>query len=151
MYWPIGTPRVYATSSSRAPGSNLFVSNDGLPKRAGDHDTLASSADSDSGSVTAHDEVDALPPQTPLTPATPSIQSIEYADNALGISVPDTTTRSTVQVPLKDPILALRVSRTGNLFAVITGTSITLWQTKVRHNRPPLPLSLPLPSLDLSG
>ena len=40
-------------------------------------------------------------------------------------------------VPLKDPVLALRVARAGHLFAVITATSITVWQTKVPSLVPP--------------
>jgi hypothetical protein len=31
----------------------------------------------------------------------------------------------------KQPLLSLRTSRTGHLFAVITSTSLTIWQTKV--------------------
>lgn len=39
------------------------------------------------------------------------------------------------RVPVKDPILALRVSRAGHIFAVITKTSIVVWQTKVRGRK----------------
>ena len=115
MYWPIGTPRIFATSSNRASESRLFVSYDGVsgPEEAAPEPVKEEAAE------------DATPP---ATPATPAIKSVEFGDAqpALPSQNADQT------VPLKDPVLALRVSRSGNMFAVITSTSITLWQTKVR-------------------
>jgi hypothetical protein len=78
-----------------------------------------------------------------MTPRTPAIGPVEH-DEDEDESVTGAVTISqriteTDNVPLKDPVLALRVSRTGHLFAVITATSITVWQTKVR--RVPLPAS----------
>ncbi|KAG7147549.1 hypothetical protein HYQ46_003592 [Verticillium longisporum] len=42
----------------------------------------------------------------------------------------DRTIPDAVKLPLKDPVLALRTSRSGSLFAVITATSMAVWQTK---------------------
>lgn len=117
MYWPIGTPRIYATSSNRASGSRLFVSHDGV---SGPDEAEPESVKEDYGA-------DATPPATPATPATPAIQSVEFGDGPTESS----SQNDDQTIPLKDPVLALRVSRSGNLFAVITATSITLWQTKV--------------------
>ncbi|ATY62405.1 DUF1339 domain [Cordyceps militaris] len=116
MYWPIGTPRIYATSSNRASGSRLYVSHDGV---FGTDETAPEPAHEDNGT-------DATPPVTPATPATPAIKSVEVAD---GPSEPLSQDEEPT-IPLHDPVLALRVSRSGNMFAVITATSITLWQTK---------------------
>ncbi len=110
MYWPIGTPRIYATSSNRASGSRLFVSYDGV---SGPDEAEPEPVKEDNGA-------DATPP---ATPATPAIQSVEFGDGP-----PEISSQNDEQtIPLKDPVLALRVSRSGNLFAVITATSITLW------------------------
>lgn len=72
-------------------------------------------------------------PATPATPATPAIEPVLHAEPVDNGNTESTTSRAPEanSVPLKDPILALRVSRTGHMFAVITATSITLWQTKV--------------------
>ncbi|KAJ3485103.1 hypothetical protein NLG97_g6889 [Lecanicillium saksenae] len=113
MYWPIGTPRIYATSSNRASGSRLYVSYDGV---SGPNEPEPEPVKEENGE-------DATPP---ATPATPAIKSVEFGDGPLEPS----TQNEDQSIPLKDPVLALRVSRSGNMFAVITATSITLWQTK---------------------
>jgi hypothetical protein len=67
---------------------------------------------------------------TPITPLTPGIKPVEhdYLDehspmHSPGIAPPP--------IPLQEPILALRVARAGHIFAVITATSMVIWQTKV--------------------
>lgn len=126
MYWPVGTPRIYATSSNRASGSNLYVSYDGLPSPNAAPDAPPSPSRSPTK------EEDEPPLATPITPATPAIEPVEHAEPAEhGGATSTSRTPEANSVPLKDPILALRVSRTGHMFAVITATSITLWQTKV--------------------
>ena len=143
MYWPIGTPRVYATSSSRAPGFNLFVSNDGLSASPHDSDPASPSpGDAPSRLAAAHDDIEIHPPPTPITPITPAVQSVEHDDNPLNSALGGSSVSGAGALPLKDPVLALRVSRAGHLFAVITATSITVWQTKV----PLIALPRPIPS-----
>lgn len=131
MYWPIGTPRIYATSSSRAPAFKLVLSNDGLSSPS--ESTLAPSP-ALSGIPSrrlGHDDIEIQPPPTPLTPMTPAVQSVEYDDYLTPQQNSDSDVHDSSGVPLKDPLLALRVSRSGQLFAVITSTSITVWQAKV--------------------
>ncbi|KAK0730606.1 RIC1-domain-containing protein [Lasiosphaeris hirsuta] len=108
MYWPLGTPRIYATSSSRLPPSRQVISHDGLStsdsrgERGADRPSLLVPAS------TASQEVLGPPtPITPITPATPLTPAVN-----------------------SEPILALRVARSGHLFAVITSTTMTIWQTK---------------------
>jgi len=139
MYWPIATPRVYAASSSRALESNLALSQDAssLPPS---EETVNPNRSSllTVEHLSSHEDVEVL---TPITPATPAVQSIE-TDPALAAIASDADepaalflnkTQAPVHIPSRDPILALRVSRTGHLFAVITATSMTLWQTKVGY------------------
>jgi hypothetical protein len=143
MYWPIGTPRIYATSSGRNPSLNLFVSDDGLEQFGG---SSPSSSLGREGQFRAEapegpNDVDIQPPPTPVTPAAPAVQSIlddDFIASTQGASNSTNPDEETA-VPLKDPVLALAVARTGHLFGTITATSITLWQTKVRWE----PLDLP--------
>ena len=131
MYWPIGTPRIYATSSSRAPAFKLFVTYDGLssPPESGptspDPEGTLSRATADQ----AGDEHPLLP--TPSTPAPPTVESVEQDDGS-ATQASGTGDAEADVVPSRDPILGLRVSRSGHMFVVITATTITVWQTKVR-------------------
>lgn len=138
MYWPIGTPRIYATSSGRTPELNLFVSYDGLqqPDSSSSSSSLAQDSQTRAAAATDHDDdddVDPLPPVTPITPATPAVQSIEQDDfitSTKNLSL-STDPSNKNAVPFKAPVLALCVARTGHIFGTATATSITLWQTKV--------------------
>jgi RAB6A-GEF complex partner protein 1 len=147
MYWPLGTPRIYATSSSRQPGSLRTVSHDGLPPTAPswpeqrlDRNSLlspnsAALHDGPSSSSSAPPHAAApLTPVTPITPLTPGIKPVEHEHDYLNESSPAlSSTPSPAIVPLHEPILALRTARSGHIFAVITATSMTIWQTRVRN------------------
>ncbi|KAK4673580.1 WD40 repeat protein [Podospora pseudopauciseta] len=133
MYWPLGTPRIYATNTVRQPGAlPSSVSHDGLlPPTPG---AGASGQRSDQNSSllspnpsTSQDGL--LPPPTPMTPMTPGIKSVEHdypedgtPEHSPGPELPG--------IPLHEPVVALRVARSGHLFATITPTSMTVWQTK---------------------
>lgn len=147
MYWPVGTPRVYATSSTQTANFNLVVSHDGLqpppPAPAEDSTDKADKASlltSDSASASSYDIVPPTP-VTPITPATPGINSVEHdsLDSASEASTSNEPAPVPAAIPLKEPILALRVARPGHLFAVITATSMTIWQAKVRCRLRPSP------------
>ncbi|KAK3906205.1 RIC1-domain-containing protein [Staphylotrichum tortipilum] len=148
MYWPLGTPRIYATSSSRQPGALRIVSNDGLPspppaptpapasgwpEQRPDRNSLLSphSAAVHTGPNTLSSAAPPLTPVTPITPLTPGIKPVEHGhDGTDGHSPALSHGSEAPSIPLHEPILALRVSRAGHVFAVVTATSITLWQTK---------------------
>lgn len=133
MYWPVGTPRIYATSTSRVPSLTVVVSHDGLQPPPEEQD--ARSAEKSPFLAPDHGpgrDAQGFPtsPITPATPLTPNIRSVEHDDNdekSPRVSLATTT----ATIPLREPILALRVSRPGHIFAVITATSMTIWQTKV--------------------
>lgn len=140
MYWPLGTPRIYATSSSRQPPFPRIVSHDGLYRpNAGEQKPETGSLLLPS-SATVQDDLGTSPlvpggttpltPVTPVTPFTPGIKPIEH--DYLEEKSPEYPSGSAhAGVPLHEPILALRVARPGHIFAVITATSMTIWQTKV--------------------
>ncbi|KAI1175411.1 DUF1339 domain protein [Nemania sp. FL0916] len=153
MYWPIGTPRIYTTTTAHAPSrrESVLVSHDGLPAGAFGGVTSPSGP----ASLTARDkelnpddaavavavaaaadaDSDAVPatPGPPLTPATPYIRSIEHDASKPGSARPDIQylgASDPAVVPAYEPIVALKVSRTGHLFAAITASTLTIWQTK---------------------
>lgn len=134
MYWPVGTPRIYATSSSPPASTKITISHDGLPIPSPGQD----SEKTDKNSLLTVDSASSLDvpiPGTPLTPHTPAIRPVEHNlfDTATsGSTGGDGDANESTKIPLKDPILALRVSRTGQVFGVITATSMTIWQAKVR-------------------
>ncbi len=89
-----------------------------------------------------------LIPTSPLTPMTPAIKSVEHGymrDGSLddAASDPHVPHSLPLVVPLAEPVLALRLSRSCHLFATITATSMTIWQAKVRL----ISLSCPFSSL----
>ena len=139
MYWPVGTPRIFATSSSHTPTFNLVVSHDGLPSPPPlrddkpDHQSSLLPADptSSQDALGLPGALSPATPTTPLTPATPGIKSVEqgYHDES---REHESSAPVPVNIPRKEPMLALRVARSGHLFATITATSMTIWQMKVR-------------------
>ncbi|KAH6625981.1 RIC1-domain-containing protein [Chaetomium sp. MPI-SDFR-AT-0129] len=152
MYWPLGTPRIYATSTARQPGLTPTISHDGLPppstsgrpeqrpdrrtsflspSSAALDDGVGSSSLSAAAAAgpTTSSAAPPLTPTTPMTPMTPGIKPVEhdYTDE-------DSSSYSPIvdvpALPVQDPVLALRAARAGHIFAVITATSMTIWQTK---------------------
>lgn len=134
MYWPVGTPRIYATSSSQPANPDVIISHDGLSpptpdERDAERSDQASLLTADSAS-----SYDFPNPSTPITPITPGIKPVEHEilDNGSDASSSHGNEHPATRIPLREPILALRVSRLGQIFAVITATSMTIWQAKVR-------------------
>ncbi|KAI1443970.1 RIC1-domain-containing protein [Annulohypoxylon stygium] len=144
MYWPIGTPRIYATTTSQASSKSSFVvSNDGTASiTTADTESLSSAEppppvllDEKERNIPDTHSHTHLPPLTPglKTPATPAINSVEhdvYHDGSNSTSQQYLGESDGGGIPAGDPIVALKVSRTGHLFATITATTMTIWQTK---------------------
>ena len=136
MYWPIGAPRIYAASNSKADARQYEFEEE-------DDDAESRETTEGSGSLLNTPSVEGggelqaeLPPlpKTPKTPNTPGISPVEQHDwqspapaQGNGNGNGNRFSRSVE----RDPLLALQISRTGHLFAVITSTSLTIWQTKV--------------------
>lgn len=136
MYWPIGAPRIYAASSSRATRSRIIESDDDAETR---ENTEGSGSLLNAPSLESEGRSDdgLGPPSAASTPpVTPGIKPVEQLDPQRRLSarppLQETSSYSFAsESPDKEPLLALRISRTGHLFAVITATSLTIWQTKV--------------------
>ena len=142
MYWPIGAPRIYAAGSGKASKDRVLESDDDAESREtteGSGSLLnAPSIDSGGGS---EDESDRRlsGTTTPITPLTPGIKPVEHEHQrrlSARFNGQDGSPSAFWPVQAdKEPLLALRISRTGHLFAVITSTSLTIWQTKVWPSR----------------
>lgn len=140
MYWPLGLPRIYAASSSRATPEIIVESEDDAESRETTEGSgsLINSPDS-SEETRGDDAVDvAFEPPTPMTPVTPAVKSVEHEHQHENHgkaysekSGSDYCQRESSQAD-KEPILALRLSRTGFMFATVTATTLTIWQTKVQ-------------------
>lgn len=138
MYWPISAPRIYAASSSKANKPHVLESDDDAESREtteGSGSLLnAPSLESESKS----DDGLGPPSGASTPPVTPGIQPVEQFDHQRRLSrrlteqnVPPLS--GLLESTEKEPLIALRISRTGHLFAVITETSLTIWQTKVSY------------------
>jgi len=130
MYWPLGAPRIYAISSSRNADFRPIVSHDGLSQP--DHPDQRSDANSHLYPDSAAPLDTSFSPVTPVTPLTPGIKPV-YDDQPEenGSDLPDGP--APLILPSREPIVALRMARLGQMFAVITATSLTIWQTKVGY------------------
>lgn len=133
MYWPIGAPRVYAASSSKSPTDRVLEFDDDAESR---ETTEGSGSLIEAPNVGSEGRGDgqyepASGLSTPITPITPGIKPVEhdtqrrFSNRFLGQDP------SFARSADKEPLLGLKISRTGHLFAVITATSLTIWQTKV--------------------
>jgi len=142
MYWPVGTPRVYVTATTAATAREEPVAStahDGLDERPSDEFGPGSREQGTgiSPGVTTQ-EVNIPELSTPITPGlrtpfTPGIKSVEhdgYIGHGTDASQQDLSAYSHGLARPSEPLLALKVSRSGTLFAVITATSIAVWQTK---------------------
>ena len=132
MYWPIGAPRVYA-SSSKTRKRQLFRPDDD----AASHEDNGSEATSPIPSSDAVQDADEAASSllTPATPITPGIKPVENDGqrrlSARGLGSIEDRLEDLLGQAEHEHIISLKISRSGHLFAVITSTSLTIWQTKV--------------------
>ncbi len=138
MYWPIGVPRVYASSNVKTRKGQLFSTDDS----ADSHQDNGSDPNAPISSLNAVRDADETPSGllTPSTPITPGVKPVEnYGQQRLstrGMGSIEDTLDDIVAQARDEHIISLKISRSGHLFAVITSTSLTIWQTKVRNYIP---------------
>lgn len=122
MYWPVGAPKVYALSKLAPTKKSVTRSDDGLPgggvEEAGSHSekpgTSSAGSRTPNGSY-EHSETDAS-----QASVTSSAASVNDAAEEIGDADQDN----------KPEIMAVKVSRGGSVFATITRSTLTVWQTK---------------------
>jgi RAB6A-GEF complex partner protein 1 len=140
MYWPVGAPRIYAASSSKTPKDRVHESDDDAESREtteGSGSLLNAPSIDSEGGLDEDGERRLSGVATPMTPMTPGIKPVEHESQprpSARLAGQDESSPALGSIQAdKEPLLALRISRTGHLFAVITATSLTVWQTKVRR------------------
>lgn len=136
MYWPISAPRVYAATSSTALNKRVLrfdETNEG-------NGSLLTASSTPSDKPLIDEQLSGL--LTPTTPNTPGINPIEHeaqrrlsAKNLEALDDADVEdgTEDALYQAQRRAIIGIRSTRSGQLFAVITLTSMTIWQTKVSH------------------
>jgi len=136
MYWPIGAPRVYASGNRKSRKGQLFRTDDD----ANSHKDSSSEVNAPISSSDAVQDAEETASGflTPITPITPGIKPVEndgkrrLSARDLG-SIEDKQEDALAQAE-DEHIISLKISRSGHLFAVITSTTLTIWQTKVRNH-----------------
>ena len=152
MYWPLGLPRIYAASSSKALPELIVEFEDDAESRettegSGSLINAPNSSEEARGDDVSDAGLELKEPPTPITPMTPAVKSVEHDTHEHDTHEHDTHEQEARKVeaekkehdyfqndsvqPDKEPILALRLSRSGFMFATITATTLTIWQTKV--------------------
>ena len=138
MYWPIGAPRIYASSSSKASRSRIFESDDDAESRdttEGSGSLLSAPSIDVEVDIDGKGDLGLSGSPTPSAPATPGIKPVEHGTQRRLSTRSIEQDKSTPEIGStqadREPLLALRISRTGHLFAIITSTTLTVWQTKV--------------------
>lgn len=113
-YWPISSPSVFAATKTTNL-ERVSVSHDGTDQPSQDGRDGASEADSttDTDDDTSDSEYEGVKGSKPETDAQASGAEQIVEDDVHG------------------EIVAIRVTRSGQLFATLTQTTLTIWQTKV--------------------
>jgi RAB6A-GEF complex partner protein 1 len=121
-YWPISAPSVFAASKHGLPKECIATTDDGAQK------AKSSSSSRENGN--------AILTQDGEEPQSPAEEASETQALVNGEHERNTEQRSDEEDPLESEIggeiICLRVTRNGSMFATITRSTLTIWQTKVR-------------------
>lgn len=110
MYWPTGTPNVYALSKHSSSNTSIRLFHDDVEESTeGSEPTSSSGLGRSAGSQASEDD---------------SVASSADAQNGNGRDV------AAGVLAREKEILAAKISRSGHIFATITRSSLTIWQTK---------------------
>jgi RAB6A-GEF complex partner protein 1 len=136
MYWPIGAPQIYAATTSKVTTRKVFQDGEDAESHEATESEFLQNAQNPNLDAVRDDQNLLTEPQTPSTP-TPSGVTVDQ-DSHKRFSTRNTSRLSdgsddAIKQAEKEHILAIRISRTGHLFAVVTATSLTIWQTKARN------------------
>jgi hypothetical protein len=136
MYWPIGAPRIYAATNSKASRKVFQDDEDAESSEVTESSGFLQNVQNANLDAVRDDQNLLTEPQVPSTPITPSVTPVDQdahkrfsTRNVSGLS---DGCDDAIKQAEKEHILAVRTSRTGHLFAVVTATSLTIWQTKAR-------------------
>ena len=125
MFWPIGSPRVYAATQHQLPKELRTISNDGLQSPSKPAETNGARRITSATNAPQRQDGEDEKQHDPVTQGsdgTPSHPS----------GAPNGTLQGTeAEQHLDGEIVGLRVARNGHIFATITRSTLTVWQAKV--------------------
>ncbi|RKF57907.1 RAB6A-GEF complex partner protein 1 [Golovinomyces cichoracearum] len=139
MYWPTGAPRVYSASSNKSSKNQTIDSNDEAKQyheSKGDDDFRKNISKFFFQKVKEIKKGSQYEPEsgssTPATQdnCTSSVKSIDQDCQSPHFSTRQNSEEISCSYLDDQPLLSLKVSRSGHLFAVITSVGLTVWQTK---------------------
>jgi hypothetical protein len=114
-YWPISSPSVYA-ATKRLDTGRARISHDGVEHEKGDEKHAGSN-----GISQAHTETETC------TQGKSGVEEKDGAPLSQGNAL-----NELVEDDIHGEIIAIRVTRSGHMFATLTRTTLTIWQTKAR-------------------
>lgn len=131
-YWPISAPSVYAASKQKLPEACITTSDDGVrhPGQLQTHpgascgdaqDEDPESTESSADPVTEDEDDGAKQRQR-------RVDGGEEKSTATKDVPPK---KSSSEEDISGEIIGIRVTRSGHMFATITHSTLTIWQTKV--------------------
>lgn len=130
MYLPIGAPRIYAASNTTT-NDHILDLDDASPSRdEGGDEGILSGLQSPASELKVEEHIGGG--SIPLTPTTPGIRPVEHDSLRRAFSQFNDQYGASSGYSAKDPLLSLKLSRSGQIFATITSTALTVWQTKAR-------------------
>ena len=130
-YWPISAPSVYAASKQKLPEACIAPSDDGV-RRPGQLQTHPGASYGD-----AQDE----DPESTESSADPVTEDEDEDagqrqrrtddDEKKSTETKDVPKEASSEEDISGEIIGIRVTRSGHMFATITHSTLTIWQTKV--------------------
>ncbi|KAF2145566.1 uncharacterized protein K452DRAFT_264703 [Aplosporella prunicola CBS 121167] len=124
MFWPIGSPRVYAATQHQLPKELRTISNDGLQSPSKPAETNGARRVISATNAPQRQDGDDEKHHDPVTQGSDGTPS--HPPGA-----PNGTLQGTeAEQHLDGEIVGLRVARNGHIFATITRSTLTVWQAK---------------------
>lgn len=130
MYWPIGAPRIYAASKHELLPKHSTTSDDGLGEKP---QTQEEASSAKNGTATQDQDGDSEIGSDDRPNGNSQHSSQSGADSqsrAKKVKSNGETKQGTAD-DAGGEIVGLKVTRSGHMFATITRSTLTVWQTKV--------------------
>lgn len=133
MYWPLGTPRIYAAKLPAVSAPPVYDSDDESAELVRNSLSGSSGAGDDDDFAAVKELADDEDEEEEEARDGQKIGEKEVADQEVSKQ-----TESAEDAEPETGIIALKVARNGVLFATVTSAELTIWQMKASgHGEPP--------------
>jgi hypothetical protein len=123
-YWPFASPSVFA-ASKHTHADRVQISHDGVEPAKPDRQHVATTERTYSSVAGSGEKPDPERELADDIPVKEAEQSAELGRNPA---------RQSAEEDINGEIIAIRVTRSGHMFATVTRTTLTIWQTKARYD-----------------